>query len=40
VAIEAGRPAPLFTLTDADGAKVALMDLKGQDVILYILPQG
>jgi len=39
VAIEEGRPAPAFTLPAADGSKVALRDLRGQDVIVYFYPR-
>jgi len=37
--IEEGKTAPLFTLQDADGNKVALKDLRGRDVILYFYPR-
>ena len=39
MAIEEGRAAPLFTLQDQDGDKVALRDLKGRDVIVYFYPR-
>jgi len=39
MAITEGKAAPAFTLTDADGRKVALRDLKGQDVIVYFYPR-
>lgn len=39
MAIEEGKAAPAFTLTDTNGKKVALKDLKGQDVIVYFYPQ-
>jgi peroxiredoxin Q/BCP len=39
MAIEEGSKAPAFTLTDAKGAKVALADLAGKDVILYFYPK-
>jgi len=39
VPIEEGKAAPAFTLADQDGSKVALKDLKGQDVILYFYPR-
>jgi len=39
VAIEEGKAAPQFTLTDAKGKKVALRDLKGKNVIVYFYPK-
>ena len=33
-----GDPAPDFTLPDADGAPVALKDLRGRKVVLYVYP--
>jgi peroxiredoxin Q/BCP len=36
--LEAGAPAPTFTLPDADGNSVSLGDLRGQKVILYFYP--
>lgn len=39
MAIEEGKAAPAFTLSDQDGRKVSLGDLKGQDVILYFYPR-
>jgi thioredoxin-dependent peroxiredoxin len=39
MAIEKGKPAPPFSLTDQDGKTVALKDLKGKDVILYFYPK-
>jgi peroxiredoxin Q/BCP len=39
VAIEEGKPAPLFTLQDAKGNEVALKDFRGHDVILYFYPK-
>lgn len=39
MAIEEGKAAPLFTLADAQGNKVALKDFKGKDVILYFYPK-
>ena len=38
VHLSPGDPAPDFTLLDADGNKVALADLRGQRVILYVYP--
>jgi peroxiredoxin Q/BCP len=37
--IEAGRPAPDFTLADQNGAKVTLSKLKGSPVVLYFYPK-
>ena len=37
--IEAGQPAPAFTLTADDGSKVRLSDFKGQPVVLYFYPK-
>ena len=39
MAIEEGKAAPMFTLNDAAGAKVALKDLRGKDVIVYFYPK-
>lgn len=39
MAIEEGKAAPLFTLKDADGNKVALRDLKGKHVVVYFYPR-
>ncbi|GAA2058803.1 thioredoxin-dependent thiol peroxidase [Leifsonia soli] len=36
--LEAGTPAPSFTLTDQDGAAVSLSDFAGQNVIVYFYP--
>jgi len=36
--LEPGTPAPDFTLPDADGAPVALSDLRGRKVVLYVYP--
>ncbi|WP_158862845.1 thioredoxin-dependent thiol peroxidase [Leifsonia sp. AG29] len=36
--LEAGRPAPAFTLTDQDGNSVSLADYEGKNVILYFYP--
>ena len=33
-----GAPAPDFTLPDADGRPVALSDLRGRNVVLYVYP--
>ncbi|WP_152053600.1 thioredoxin-dependent thiol peroxidase [Tautonia marina] len=37
--IEAGQPAPDFTLTDQHGKKVSLKKLKGKVVVLYFYPK-
>lgn len=37
--IEEGKPAPLFTLKDPDGNKVALKDFRGRNVIVYFYPK-
>jgi len=37
--IEEGKAAPLFTLKDQQGKKVALKDFKGKDVIVYFYPK-
>ena len=37
--VEESKPAPLFTLKDAQGEKVALKDLKGKYVVLYFYPK-
>ena len=39
MALEEGKAAPAFTLTDAAGNKVALKDFKGKNVILYFYPK-
>ncbi len=39
MAIEEGKAAPMFTLPDAQGNKVALRELKGKDVIVYFYPR-
>ena len=38
VSLEAGAPAPDFTLPDKDGKAHALSDYRGQKVILYFYP--
>lgn len=38
-AIEAGKPAPSFTLALDDGRTVSLADLKGKTVVLYFYPK-
>ncbi|MGH7895107.1 MAG: thioredoxin-dependent thiol peroxidase [Candidatus Binatia bacterium] len=39
MAIEAGKKAPAFTLTDADGKKVSLADFAGKHVVVYFYPK-
>ena len=39
MALQAGKPAPAFTLADADGRDVSLADFAGKDVILYFYPR-
>ena len=39
MAIEEGKTAPAFTLTDAAGKKVSLKDFSGKNVILYFYPK-
>ncbi len=39
MAVEEGKPAPAFALTDAAGKKVSLSDFTGKDVILYFYPK-
>lgn len=36
--LEAGSPAPAFTLPDADGTSVSLEDFAGRNVVLYFYP--
>jgi peroxiredoxin Q/BCP len=38
MAIQEGRKAPAFTLTDQDGQKVSLKDFAGRNVIVYFYP--
>lgn len=37
--LEVGKKAPLFTLPDSDGNKVALKDFLGEKVVLYFYPK-
>ncbi|MEX1178681.1 MAG: thioredoxin-dependent thiol peroxidase [Nitriliruptor sp.] len=37
--IEAGQPAPTFTLPDQHGRDVSLAELRGQPVVLYFYPK-
>lgn len=39
MAVEEGKAAPLFTLQDAVGNKIALKDLRGKNVIVYFYPK-
>ena len=39
MAIEEGKAAPAFTLSDANGKKVSLKDFAGQNVVLYFYPK-
>lgn len=39
MSIEEGKSAPLFTLQDSDGNKVALKDFRGRHVIVYFYPK-
>lgn len=39
MAVQEGKPAPNFTLTDAEGNTVSLKDFAGKDVILYFYPK-
>ncbi len=38
--IEAGQPAPEFTLPDQDNNSVSLADLKGKKVLVYFYPKA
>lgn len=38
--LEAGKSAPLFTLPDQSGEKVALKSLRGEPVVLYFYPRA
>ncbi|MEX2504962.1 MAG: thioredoxin-dependent thiol peroxidase [Egicoccus sp.] len=37
--LEAGQPAPDFTLPDQDGSAVTLSDLRGKPVVVYFYPR-
>lgn len=37
--LDEGKAAPAFTLSDGEGNKVSLKDLKGKNVILYFYPK-
>ena len=39
MAIQEGKAAPAFTLTNQDGDKISLKDLRGRVVILYFYPK-
>lgn len=38
--IEAGQPAPDFTLPDQDGEDVTLSSLRGAPVVVYFYPKA
>jgi peroxiredoxin Q/BCP len=38
--LEAGTPAPEFTLVDQDGASVSLSDFRGSKTIVYFYPEA
>ena len=40
VHLEAGQPAPDFTLSDQDGSPVSLSSLRGRKLILYFYPEA
>lgn len=40
MAVEAGEPAPDFTLTDDSGNEVSLSDYRGKHLILYFYPKA
>lgn len=37
--IRVGEPAPLFTLSDQDGADVSLSDLAGRWAVIFFYPK-
>lgn len=37
--VEEGKAAPVFTLKNAQGEKVALKDFRGRNVIVYFYPK-
>jgi peroxiredoxin Q/BCP len=39
MAIQEGKAAPEFTLPDADGKQVSLMDFRGKNVVVYFYPK-
>jgi peroxiredoxin Q/BCP len=39
MSLEIGKKAPLFTLPDSDGNKIALKDFLGEKVVLYFYPK-
>ena len=39
MAIEEGKAAPAFTLTDQTGEKVSLKSLRGENVVVYFYPR-
>jgi peroxiredoxin Q/BCP len=38
--IEAGQPAPDFTLPDQDGEELTLSALRGDTIVLYFYPRA
>lgn len=40
MAIQAGEPAPDFSLTTHQGQKLALKDLRGRKVLLWFYPEA
>jgi len=39
MAIQEGKTAPAFSLSDTNGNKVALKDFRGKHVVLYFYPK-
>ena len=39
MSIEEGKAAPAFTLPDANGKTVSLMDVKGKSIVVYFYPK-
>jgi len=39
MAVQEGKKAPDFTLSDAEGQKVSLSDFAGEDVVVYFYPK-
>lgn len=39
MAIEEGKSAPAFTLTDQNGDRIALKDFRGKNVVVYFYPR-
>ncbi|MBL3686664.1 thioredoxin-dependent thiol peroxidase [Leucobacter zeae] len=40
IILEAGQPAPEFTLPDQDGRNVSLSDFRGEKVVLFFYPEA